>query len=114
MIEYFAIRNSTLLIVHSLATTLIGNSDIEWGKSYIGQDVCGSKYNDDPFTEQENKPDAWEEMKKRIQAIEDRKKLEELQANKALQEKNTVEGVSKIDNNAAHLSQAYDDSGKKS
>ena len=75
--------------------------------------MCGSKYNDDPFTEQGNKPDAWEEMKKRIQAIEDRKKLEEQQANKALQEKDTVEGVSKIDNNTAHQSQAGDNSDKK-
>lgn len=40
----------------------------EWGQSYIGQDVCGSRLNVDPFGEQSDKPDAWEEMKRRIDA----------------------------------------------
>jgi len=43
-----------------------------FGISYIGQDVCGSKYNDDPFSEQKNKPDAWTLMKERIRAEEAR------------------------------------------
>jgi predicted esterase len=34
----------------------------------LGGDPCSSPYNTDPFDEQEDKPDAWEEMKKRIQA----------------------------------------------
>ena len=34
----------------------------------MGGDPCSSPYNTDPFDEQEDKPDAWEEMKKRIQA----------------------------------------------
>jgi hypothetical protein len=46
--------------------------EIEWGSSFIGQDVCGSKYNDDPFGEQGKKPDAWEIMSKKIKAIEER------------------------------------------
>jgi hypothetical protein len=46
--------------------------EIEWGSSFIGQDVCGSKYNDDPFGEQGKKPDAWEIMAKKIKAIEER------------------------------------------
>ena len=41
-----------------------------WGRSFIGQDVCGSKYNDDPFEEQIDKPDSWEAMKQRIDTIE--------------------------------------------
>ena len=41
-----------------------------FGVSYIGQDVCGSKYNDDPFGEQKDKPDAWALMKMRIRAEE--------------------------------------------
>lgn len=47
------------------------SSDInyEWGQSFIGQDVCGSKYNVDPFGQQDLKPDAWAEMKRRIEEI---------------------------------------------
>jgi hypothetical protein len=59
----------------SLSTVKDSSSESEgreWGQSFIGQDVCGSRYNDDPFAEQGNKPDAWEEMKKRIKAIEDK------------------------------------------
>ena len=33
--------------------------------------MCGSKYNDDPFGQQESKPDAWAAMKRRIQALID-------------------------------------------
>ncbi len=44
--------------------------DDQWGQSFIGQDVCGSKYNDDPFSEQGSKPSAWDEMKRRIDRIE--------------------------------------------
>lgn len=65
-------------------------SGIEWGQSFIGQDVCGSKYNDDPFGEHGDKPNAWEEMKKRIaaatarlQAEEEAKKQEQIQENKS-------------------------------
>ena len=48
----------------------VDSNNVEWGKSYIGQDVCGSKYNDDPFDEQGDKPDAWSQMKARIADIE--------------------------------------------
>ena len=44
----------------------------EWGISYLGGDPCSSNHNTDPFDEQDSKPDAWEDMKKRIQAIVDR------------------------------------------
>ena len=43
-----------------------------FGVSYIGQDVCGSKYNDDPFGEAKDKPDAWSWMKARIRKEEER------------------------------------------
>ena len=46
-----------------------GGGAVEWGISFIGQDVCGSKYNDDPFTAMEGKPDAWTEFKKRVDAL---------------------------------------------
>ena len=39
--------------------------------------MCGSKYNDDPFDEQEGKPATWEDMKRRIEAIEAKLKKEE-------------------------------------
>lgn len=47
----------------------VAPAEREWGQSFIGQDVCGSKYNDDPFTEQSEKPDSWEDMKRRIDAL---------------------------------------------
>ena len=43
-----------------------------FGVSFIGQDVCGSRYNDDPFTEIDNKKSAWEEFQDRVKAIEDK------------------------------------------
>lgn len=61
-----------------------GDSDsngVEWGISYIGQDVCGSKYNDDPFDEQSDKPDAWTLMKARIAEIEKKVALEAANVN---------------------------------
>jgi hypothetical protein len=43
--------------------------DAVYGQSYIGgQDVCGSKCNEDPFDEK-HKPDPWLTMKSRIDAI---------------------------------------------
>ena len=44
-----------------------------WGVSFIGQDVCGSKYNDDPFSEIDKKPDAFEIFQKRLNAIEEKR-----------------------------------------
>ena len=44
--------------------------DRMWGQSFIGQDVCGSKYNDDPFGGQKGSSDAWEEMRQRIAKLE--------------------------------------------
>jgi len=49
----------------------------EWGQSYGGCDVCASKLNDDPFGAEDAQPDAWEEMKKRIDAISRRQELED-------------------------------------
>jgi hypothetical protein len=37
-----------------------------FGQSFIGQDVCGSKYNDDPFVAAEGKGDAWKEFQRRM------------------------------------------------
>jgi hypothetical protein len=44
-----------------------------WGVSFLGGDPCASKLNDDPFGEQEEKPDAWLEFRTRIES-----KLKEL------------------------------------
>ena len=41
----------------------------EWGKSYIGGDPCGSKYNDDPFDAANVKPGLPDDMKQRIEAL---------------------------------------------
>ena len=49
----------------------------EWGVSYIGGDPCGSKYNDDPFDTQVQKPGMPDDMKARIQALVDQKVAEE-------------------------------------
>lgn len=57
---------------HIRQRTVRMNSDEEtaWGQSFIGQDVCGSKYNDEPFNDVSGKADAWEEFKKRCRALE--------------------------------------------
>mmetsp|Transcript_1455 Transcript_1455/g.2212 ORF Transcript_1455/g.2212 Transcript_1455/m.2212 type:complete len:111 (+) Transcript_1455:60-392(+) len=47
----------------------------EWGVSYIGGDPCGSKYNNDPF-DTESKPGFPDDMKSRIEALAEKKKLE--------------------------------------
>lgn len=49
----------------------------EYGVSYIGGDPCGSKYNDDPFDTQVQKPGMPDDMKARIQALVDKKVAEE-------------------------------------
>ncbi len=48
------------------------DSNSNFGVSFIDQDVCGSKYNDDPFTEIDNKKSAWEEFQDRVKAIVDK------------------------------------------
>jgi len=51
--------------------------DERYGQSYIGgQDVCGSKCNTDPFDEKD-KPDPWQAMKKRIDAIVEKNRREQ-------------------------------------
>ena len=42
----------------------------EWGQSFIGQDVCGSRFNDDPFATGSNPQSSWEVMKRKIEALE--------------------------------------------
>ena len=42
------------------------------GVSFIGQDVCGSRYNTDPFADIDKKPDAFEIFLKKLKAIEDK------------------------------------------
>ena len=63
-----------------------GKKEDEWvpWEGGLGGDPCSSTYNTDPFDEQGDKPDAWEEMKKRIQAKVDRDKKaeEEMQGKK--------------------------------
>lgn len=49
----------------------------EWGQSLGGCDVCASKLNDDPFGVEDKQPDAWDEMKRRIEDIEKRTALED-------------------------------------
>ena len=44
--------------------------DEVWGQSFIGQDVCGSKLNDDPFDGARTAQSAWEKMKRKIEALE--------------------------------------------
>ena len=51
----------------------------EYGVSYIGGDPCGSKYNDNPFDIQDQKPGMPDDMKARIQALVDIKKVAEEQ-----------------------------------
>ena len=49
----------------------------EYGVSYIDGDPCGSKYNDDPFdTKLSSKPGMPDDMKERIKALSEAKKLE--------------------------------------
>ena len=50
--------------------------DRMWGQSFIGQDVCGSKYNDDPFGNRKGSSDAWEVMRQRIAKLEAKDKAE--------------------------------------
>jgi len=57
-----------------------------YGVSYIGGDPCGSKYNDDPFDTQVQKPGMPDDMKARIQALVDKKVVEEKQQAKQKQE----------------------------
>jgi hypothetical protein len=58
-------------------TEIIEQSKAEFGVSYIGGDPCGSKYNDDPFDVQVQKPGMPDDMKTRIQALVDKKVAEE-------------------------------------
>lgn len=63
-----------------LATSQDGENIIpkaEYGVSYIGGDPCGSKYNDDPFDRNIQKPGMPDDMKARIQALVDKKVAEE-------------------------------------
>ena len=48
-----------------IATASFGSSD-DFGQSFIGQDVCGSKYNDDPFNAAESKGSAWQDFQRRV------------------------------------------------
>ena len=48
----------------------------EYGVSYIGGDPCGSKYNDDPFDVKPSKPGFPDDMKARIEALAEKKRLE--------------------------------------
>ena len=50
---------------------------VGFGQSFIGGDPCSSGYNSDPFDEQNDVPDSWEAMKKRIQdKVEKRQQAE--------------------------------------
>ena len=57
--------------------TRIDISSAQYGVSYIGGDPCGSKYNNDPFDVQVQKPGMPDSMKARIQALVDKKVAEE-------------------------------------
>jgi len=48
-----------------------------YGVSYLSGDPCSSTYNDDPFGEQDAKPDAWKQMNNRIKALVEEKKRKE-------------------------------------
>jgi len=50
---------------------------VEWGVSFIGGDPCGSKYNDDPFDAQVQKPGMPDDMKARIAALAAKKLQQE-------------------------------------
>ena len=41
-----------------------------FGQSFIGQDVCGSKYNDDPFDAAKGKGSAWQDFQRRVREKE--------------------------------------------
>lgn len=56
---------------------VVSSAAAPYGVSYIGGDPCGSKYNNDPFDVQVQKPGMPEDMKARIQALVDKKVAEE-------------------------------------
>lgn len=64
-----------------------------YGVSYIGGDPCSSKYNDDPFEEQVEKPDAWVEMAKRIDEIVKRENEKERLGKEAQLKENDKQGA---------------------
>ena len=45
---------------------------MEFGVSFMGGVPCASPYNDDPFDEQDSKPDAMAELRRRVKALEDK------------------------------------------
>ena len=45
--------------------------DDMFGVSFMGGDPCASSYNDDPFDEQDARPDAMAELRRRVKALED-------------------------------------------
>ncbi len=63
---------SFIIVNHVRKGSLINAADSEFGVSFIGQDVCGSRYNDDPFAEIDRKQSSWEEFQERVKAIEDK------------------------------------------
>ena len=69
----------------STTTDLLLDVTPQYGISYIGGDPCGSRYNDDPFDVQVQKPGMPDSMKARIQALVDKKVAEE-QAEKQKQQ----------------------------
>ena len=80
-------ENLSLKASSSITNEDKGNDDAEdvqpmaeYGVSYIGGDPCGSKYNDDPFDAQIQKPGMPDDMKARIQALVDKKVAEEEKA----------------------------------
>jgi hypothetical protein len=67
----------------SFKTTTTTTTEPQWGVSYIGGDPCGSKYNDDPFDVQGQKPGMPDDMKARIQALVDQKQQQEEKENES-------------------------------
>ena len=83
-----------------------GKENSMFGHSFIGQDVCGSKYNDDPFDAVADKEDAWKAMQRKIAAIEESniknsKMFKQEEKGQASRDQNAEELVTKEENGDA-------------
>ena len=58
------------IIVAAYCSSVEDEEPSSFGQSFIGQDVCGSKYNDDPFDAAEGKGNAWQDFQRRVREKE--------------------------------------------
>jgi hypothetical protein len=58
------------IIVAAYCSSVEDEEPSSFGQSFIGQDVCGSKYNDDPFDAAKGKGSAWQDFQLRVREKE--------------------------------------------